>query len=286
MKRIDDPEQTDCQNQPKKFPTRVLWLVLLLFIAISFLILLYFGQDLRADTSAQYTFIAAAFLNVLIITAIVAQAVIYYAQWAVMARQGNLMEQQTRILERSVKAAEDAANVAKQTMILTNRAYVFPDKWSAIVHEPGQVIPYARLVVSCDIRNNGKVPATIDWIEHRIGSQELRETSGVMLFPDSEPLSQEFSTHFDPTIHSLDKHWTLILTGTIRYRDEFRRRDRFFHRVIQYIPGDPSGEGDPARVKLHVPESKLNNEREYADDEEDEWEQLQDTLDKDETFPN
>ena len=95
MKRIDDPNQTGSEKQPKKFPPRVLWLFLLLFISISFWILLYFGQDLRADTSAQYTFIATAFLNVLIFTAIVAQAVIYYAQWAVMARQGNLMEQQT-----------------------------------------------------------------------------------------------------------------------------------------------------------------------------------------------
>jgi len=95
-------------------------------VLTSFGIIIYLSWDYDKTTD-RYTFITTSFLNVLILAAIVVQALIYYVQWAVMAMQSKLMAES---LVETRKSA-DAANRAAEAALNANRAWVLVEKISA-----------------------------------------------------------------------------------------------------------------------------------------------------------
>jgi hypothetical protein len=245
MQPIDNTKRGENAAAPKndRFPFGVLW-VLVLGILISFRIFFYLGRDFN-DTPSKFTFITTSVLNVLILAAIVVQALIYYFQWAAMAKQGDLMNESLIETRKSADAAKASADIADTTMKLAHYGYLEMVDWKieiegdSAIYTNGttQITRPRELHISCRIINAGNIPATIDTIETNWGEQgvTVRHNATVILL--SVGYAYRHTINFDSTPSLKFTGNTQFggrITGGVRYAHFFGRRVRRFDQLFSF----------------------------------------------------
>lgn len=222
-----DSNKSEAANKPKSLPVTILRRIAFFgCLAIVGLILIsYFHPNM----TERVKFGATAILSVLALIAIAFQLVIYSEQWNAMRDQRDAMQASTEQNKRAIRVAEKGVDIAEQTAIYAQRAYL-----SATVEAV-----YDGFLFYLRIEHSGNTPANEVTVSYSSGFSET----------DPDGLDADFTGHrhvglIAPKGHHIhqapyievvtpeDKgrynagEWKFYCWGRISHRDIFREGRR------------------------------------------------------------
>jgi hypothetical protein len=125
---------------------------------------------------------------------------------------------------KTLRAIEEQATIARNGLILLNRAYLTTDGWN-LEHDG-----HGNLTIQFAVYNPSRTAARIERMDYKIGHTTTTQTSGTMLTPEER---WWFTVGPEP----FKTGDVLLVTGRITYTDIFRKeRHRKFAKYCVIKP--------------------------------------------------